>query len=169
MKLKPPPETYVLVALMILMGVAGLFEGISLIADPSGQFLRLDVKSCVLMYSIHDFLFAGLVLIVMFGVMPLLLVYPLIFKPRLKWANSLNIYPKRHWAWTYTLLLGILLILCVDAQIIIIGYQSIIQIVHSIYGVFIVFICLLPEQINYFSKWKLSTNFQKFADDNEYK
>jgi hypothetical protein len=156
MRSKPPIETYFLIALLIFLGLGGIYGGISLILDSTGQQLHLNIVE-YFNYPFKSFLFPGILLLLFLGIIPLLLVFPLLKKPSINWAEVFNIYPRRHWSWTYTLFLGIFLILWVNVQIWMIGYQSSIQILQSMYGLAIIFFCLLPDQIRFSSTWKTKT------------
>lgn len=153
MRTKPPIETYFLLVLLIFLSLAGIYGGISLIIDSSGKQMQLDIEK-YFYYPFQSFLTPGIIVFIVFGILPLLLIIPLIKKPDLAWANAFNIYHRRHWSWTYTLFIGIFLVIWINVQIWMIGYQSSIQIVQSFYGLTIIFFCLLPEQTKYSSTWK---------------
>jgi hypothetical protein len=153
MHTKPPIETYFLLVMLILLSLAGIYGGISLILDSSGQQLHLSIEGSYY-YPFKSFLTPGIILLSVFGILPLLLIIPLIKKPDTRWADVFNIYQRRHWSWTYTLFLGIFLIVWVNLQIWMMGYQSSIQILQSFFGLAIIFFCLLPNQIRFSSTWK---------------
>jgi hypothetical protein len=167
MKSNPPMETYLLVTLLIFLSLAAIYGGISLIVEPGGNILHLNIENYRPTYPFSDFMFPGVMLLVLFGILPLLLIYPLIKKPRLSWAWAFNFYIKKHWAWTYALFLGIILVFWVDVQIYMIGFCSSLQILNSLYGLAIIVVCLLPKQLKYFSKWKLKSHRQKISEDEE--
>jgi hypothetical protein len=154
MRIKPPIETYFLLVLLIFLSLCGIYGGISLIIDSTGNQLNLSFEGCFY-YPFKSFLTPGIIVFLVFGILPLLLIIPLVKKPNMNWANVFNIYHRRHWSWTYTLFLGIFLVVWVNLQIWMIGYQSSIQILQSFYGLAIIFFCLLPEQIKFSSTWKM--------------
>jgi hypothetical protein len=153
MQSKPPIETYFLIALLAILSLAGIYGGASLMIDPSGDQLNLTFEG-YFYYPFKSFFTPGLIVILIFGILPLLLIIPLIKKPAIGWANAFNIYPRRHWSWTYTLFIGLFLIVWVNLQIWMIGYQSLFQLLQSFLGLSIIFFCLLPEQIKFSSSWK---------------
>jgi hypothetical protein len=155
-KFKVPYETYLLAGLLIFLSMGGIYGGLSLIIDSSGTQFDLNTAN-LKNYPYPDFQIPGLVLFILFGIIPLSLIIPLIKKPKLKMANFLNIYPRRYWAWTYSLYIGIVLIIWVDIQIWLIGYYSFFQIFWSFLGLTIIFVCLLPAQLRFFSIWKLNS------------
>jgi hypothetical protein len=70
------------------------------------------------------------------------------------WAGILNIYRDIHWAWTYSLYLGIMLITWILVEIIWIGHD-ILQTIFGLVGVLIVILALLPVNMRYFG-WHTS-------------
>jgi hypothetical protein len=151
MRNKTPYETYLLVAILIILSLGAIYGGITLIYDSSGAGLHLRIDE-YLNYPFKDFLLPGILLFVLFGIIPLLLIYPLLAKPKMPWANVFNIYRKRHWAWTYSLFLGIILVIWTDTQIWMMGYYRSMQVFYSLYGLIIIIVCLLPNQMRFFSK-----------------
>ena len=121
MNYKVPYETYLLAGLLLFLSLCGLYGGLCFIIDSSGRLLNLNSANYFNRAN-DDFLIPGFVLLIVFGIIPLLLIFPLLRKPHVKWANFLNIYARRYWAWTYTLFLGIFLVIWIDAQIWLMGY-----------------------------------------------
>ena len=156
MNYKVPYETYLLAGLLLFLSLCGLYGGLCFIIDSSGRLLNLNSANYFNRAN-DDFLIPGFVLLIVFGIIPLLLIFPLLRKPHVKWANFLNIYARRYWAWTYTLFLGIFLVIWIDVQIWLMGYYSFYQILWSLYGLIIIFVCLLPAQVRFFSEWKISS------------
>ena len=151
MKKKTPYETYMLVILLIVLSLGAIYGGISLIYDSTGATLRLKIDEYY-NYPFKDFMMPGFVLFLTFGILPLTLIYPLLTKPKLPWANVFNIYKKRHWAWTYPLYIGIFLVIWVDVQIATLGYYGFIQIFYSLYGLTLIIVSLLPKHMRHFAK-----------------
>jgi hypothetical protein len=161
MKSKAPYETYLLIALLFFLSMGGIYGGLSLIIDSTGAQFKLNSAN----YHFQDFQIPGLVLFFLFGIIPLFLIIPLLKKTKIKWANFLNIYPRRHWAWTYSLYLGLLLVTWVDIQIWLIGYYTFFQIFWSFFGLAIIFVCLLPAQLRFFSNRKIYSQRSVNAED----
>ena len=150
---KRPAALYVLVLLMFFQAVSGLYGGICLVVDPSGGLLKMatDVLDKT---PFRSFLVPGLILTLLLGVVPLLLVYPLLVQPHWRWAGKLNIYRNRHWAWTYSLFTGLAIIIWIDVQIYMIGYSQFIQTFIAGLGVLIVIFTLWPSVMKHFRKFR---------------
>ena len=135
--------------LIILLSIGGISGGISLIISPDGSLLQMPVT--VLKKSpFTDFLIPGCILFVFIGVLPAILAYSLIWMPKWRFPEILNIYKKMYWCWTYTLYSGIILIIWMDVEIAMIGYGSIIQLLYLFYGLAVIITSLLPPVIKYY-------------------
>jgi len=144
-----PFGIYLLLLLLLLQGIGALYGGFKLINDPSGNSLKMPAE-WLKGTPFPDFRIPGLVLFIVLGILPTLLVGALWAKPDWPWADLLNLYSDRHWAWTYTLYIGIALILWIDFQIYWVGYSMILQTIFALIGVAIVVLTLLPGVQRYF-------------------
>jgi hypothetical protein len=136
--------------LMVVVGLGSLYGGTNLIIDPSGK--RLDIPLFFLTDSpFRTYLIPGLILFFMLGLFPLMSLYGLIFQPKIKVLNFLNIYKNQHWGWTYALYTGIMLVVWMDVQIFWIGHSASVQSYFAFTGIIIIIVALLPSvQKKYF-------------------
>jgi hypothetical protein len=148
-KLRPLP-VYILLTLIVYQGISALYGGLSLVLDPTGGVLSMPV-SLLAGSPFRTYLVPGLILGLMLGVFPLFLIYPLWKKPEWKRAGFLNIYKDRYWAWTYSLYLGVMLMVWIQVQEMVIGYLHVIQAVIFAVGLLIVVTTLLPATRRYYS------------------
>jgi hypothetical protein len=154
---KKPVALYVLAFLMFFQAVSGLYGGISLVADPTGGLLKMG-PDLLGKSPFGNFLVPGLILALVLGVVPLLLVYPLLAQPRWSWADKLNIYSDRHWAWTYSLFTGLAIIIWIDVQIYMIGYSQFIQTFIAGLGVLITVFTLWPSVMRHFRRDRMESS-----------
>jgi hypothetical protein len=140
---------YILWFLIFFQAISALWGGSTLVLDPTGALFQMPL-SALEGTPFRDYLFPGLVLFLLLGVLPALLAYALLARPVWSWANSLNIYRDVHWAWTYALYVGIMLILWIDTQIFLIGYGHFIQTLYALVGVAIVIAALVPSVRSYY-------------------
>jgi large-conductance mechanosensitive channel len=75
---------------------------------------------------------------------PAFIAWGLISKARIAFTQKLNTHKTIHWAITFSLYLGIMLILWIDFQIMWIGYGHFIQSIYTFLGVAIVVMSLWP-------------------------
>lgn len=144
-----PLAVYILWFFIFFQAVSGLWGGSALVADPTGALLQMPL-STLDGTPFRDFRFPGLILLLVLGVLPSVLAYALLARPGWLWVNILNIYRDLHWAWTYALYVGIMLILWIDIQILLIGYGHFIQTLYALVGVAIVIAALIPSVRNYY-------------------
>ena len=149
-KQKKPFIVYIFLFFIFFQAISGLLGGIVLIFDPSGELLQMPV-SLLDGSPFKNFFLPGLILFTLLGIYPALIFYALIARPRWELFNFFNIYKDQHWSWTGSLYVGIMLIICIDFQIMIIGYGHIIQTIYALLGVVIVVLTLLPSIKNYYS------------------
>ncbi len=144
---------YLLISVMALVAVSGLFGGLSLIVDPSGSSLQLPL---LLLEStiFNSYLVPGLILLIFLGILPLFVTFGLITKRKVPFAKRINIYPKRHWAWTVSLYCGIILVLWIDIQVMLIGGGYMLQSIYALLGVLIIILTLTPEIIRFYKTKK---------------
>ncbi len=134
---------YLLFFLLLFQGVGAMGGGLTLVLSPSGEWMGMPAS-----YLVHtpfnSFLIPGLILCFLLGILPLSLVYALVRRPGWRWANALNVFSDKHWAWTYTLYTGIMVILWIDVQVFFIGYVHLLQTIIAFVGVFITVLALTP-------------------------
>jgi len=148
MKKKAPVVVYILWILIAFQTVSGLTGGLLMLIDPSGQSLRMPM--IFLMGSpFRDYFVPGLFLLVFLGIMPLLSLIGLM-SDTWRWPNVINIYNNRQWGWTFSLYVGLFLILWMDFQVSFIGYWHSIQTFHALNGVIILVFTLLPQVMEYY-------------------
>lgn len=109
-----PLVLFPLILLHLLLGTGALYGGWVLMTDPA----VFGVKPEWLAGSpFNSYFFPGLILFLFNGVFPLFVCVGLLLKPNWPAANVLNIYSDRHWAWTYSLFSGIILIIWITMQL----------------------------------------------------
>jgi len=145
MKSKQKPfEVYLLIFFVSVQSLAAIYGGLNLLYDPTGISIRLPLL--LLKGTIFpDFFIPGLLLFLLIGLFPLLLIFPLISKPKWRGFNGLNIYEGYHWVWTYTLYNSIILISWINIQLIILDHGALIHGVVGILGTIILILTLLPS------------------------
>jgi hypothetical protein len=143
-----PIFLYLLYAPLIFLGIGATAGGGMLILKPDGSLLGMDPQW--LDHSpFNDYLIPGLLLFTMGGLLPLFSCVGLLLKPGWKWANTLNIYSNRHWAWTYSLYSGIIVITWITVQLIMTQYFWL-QLVMIFTGLLIIVLTLMPSVMKYY-------------------
>jgi hypothetical protein len=148
---RKPWALYVLVILLFVQGVSAIYGGVSLVVDPSGALLKMEADMLA-NTPFNSYLLPGLILGLLLGLVPLMLIWPLLARPHWKWARKLNIYNRQYWAWTYSLYLGFAVIIWIDVQIFLIGYSQFIQTFIAGLGVLILIFTLWPSVVKYYRR-----------------
>lgn len=134
----------ILIVLQILLGIGAIFGGIAFIIDPSGELMGMSRSQ--LEHSIfHNYLIPGILLICALGIIPFIIASGLLRKWKWKMADRLNIFPDKHWSWTFSLYSGFELIIWITIQIYILNMFSIIHLIYIIFGLTIQVVTLLPK------------------------
>lgn len=143
-----PFSLYLLLIPHIFLSLGAVYGGIFLILKPDGSALGMNPEW--LDHSpFTNYLIPGLILFTLVGLFPLFTVAGLLLKPGWKWANALNIYPNRHWAWAYSLYSGVIVIIWITVQLIWTQYFWL-QAVMIITGLLIIILTLMPSVIKHF-------------------
>lgn len=151
LKKNRPIALYFLLALLLFVGIGGVFGGIALMADPSGAMIKLDINYIVTS-PFKNYLLPGMILLVFNGLLPLFVFYSLIRQPAWHWPEMINIYKEYSWEWTYSLYAGIILVIWIYIQMLLIGYIGTIQPVFGLLGIFIIILTLIPAVKDHYLK-----------------
>ena len=150
--LPKPFALYILLLLLLALGAGGIYGGFLLTDDPSGRSLQMPI-SALQGSPFRDFLIPGIILLFFNGILPLVIAYGLIEQPAWKWPEMLNIYPNRHWAWTFSLYCGIILSIWIGVQMLLLGPPySPLQAIFSLWGTVTVIFTMWPGVMRYFER-----------------
>jgi len=136
--------TITLISLLVLLALAALGGGLSMIMDPSGAALGLD-ENVEYLPLFDDYLVPGVLLIILQGLVPLLLAFGLTtgFRvPLLGWAESLSGY---RWPLIGTNLLGGGVVAWIGVQFWAFPAPAVAQFVILAIGVAIVVLAAMPS------------------------
>jgi hypothetical protein len=139
---------YLLFVLHLFLGIGAITGGGMLLIQPDGALLGMDENW--LEYSpFRTYLIPGFLLFTVLGLFPLFTFIGLLLQPAWPWANTFNIYADRHWAWTYSLYSGIIVITWITVQQLMASYFWIQPIMIST-GLLIIVLTLTPAVMKKF-------------------
>ena len=144
-----PFGIYLLTACLLFLSLGGFYGGVAFLVDPSGGILQVEV-SILKGLPLKDFTLPGLFLLVVYGILPLILLYSLWQRPRWAWMDSFNRWSRHHWTWTATVALSLVLIVWISIQLILIGFQAPVQAITALIGVLLLILSLLPSVQRYY-------------------
>lgn len=124
-----------LMGLVFFQGISGLFGGAALMLDPTGQLLQMPL-SLLARSPFNDYLVPGIILFVILGVFPLIVWY--------------GLWKRQKWSWFGTLLVSVGLIIWIEVEIVMVGYQSSppLQLIYGTLGILLMILVFLPPVKN---------------------
>ncbi|WP_222125243.1 hypothetical protein [Paenibacillus xylanexedens] len=144
-------RSWLLIVMHGFLGMGALVGGSILIMDPTGSMVNLP-DSILEQSPFTSFLFPGIILLLVLGVMPLVIGISLMRYVHWELGETLNLYPDRYWAWTFSLYTGFALIIWIMVQVYWIQDVSIIHLVYFAWGVGIQVVTLWPRVQRKYSK-----------------
>lgn len=141
-----PIPLYLLLLLHFILGTGAFYGGWHLITDPIGFGMKPEWLAAS---PFSSYLIPGVVLLLVNGVFPMLILWGLFFKPGSNVFNRLNIYADRHWAWTYSLFSGIMLIGWINVQMTMVPFFWL-QPVFLAVGLLILILTLWPSVMRHY-------------------
>jgi len=145
-----PLALWPLLFLLVLLGVGGLYGGISMLIDPTGGLLQLTEALPLL--PVSDYTLPGLFLLIVMGLAPMVLAYGLGARANWSWAQTLCRWSGHNWAWTGTLGLGVTLAIWLIVQGLLIGFNSPIQYITAANGLLIILLALTPAVRRFYTR-----------------
>ena len=113
--------------------------GLSFVISPSGELLQIPL-SLLNNTPFDNYLIPGIILLICIGLYPTIVSFGLFNRK------------ENHWSWTGSVYIGIMLIIWMDVQVMLIGYNAIIQFIYAILGVLTVICALIPSVKNFYLK-----------------
>jgi len=138
-----PLETYLLILLHLLLSISALYGGACLVYSPGGQLLGMDIN-WLKGSGFSSYFIPGVILFLFNGVLPLLVAVGLLWEPQWQFFNVINIYPNRHWAWAYSVYVGVICISWIVIQQLLTTY-FILQPIVAATGLLIIVLTLMPR------------------------
>lgn len=146
---KKPGTVILLFVLQAFLGLGAIGGGLVLLADPSGEMLGMPA-SVLERSPFHNFVIPGILLLVIFGLLPLLVLYGLVKKPEWPWGYGLTPFKSLHAAWSFSLYIGFGQIIWIMVQTFMMNAVSIIHVFYMSLGMLIQIVTLLPAVQRYF-------------------
>jgi hypothetical protein len=144
-----PFAVTLLYILLIFLGIGAIGGGSVLVIDPSGDLIKMPT-SMLERSPFSDFLFPGILLLIVFGVLPLLVVYGLLKRPKWIWVNTLNPFKEIYSFWALALYIGFGQIIWIMVQTYMLNSVAVVHLVYMSLGILIQVVTLLPSVQRYF-------------------
>ena len=141
----------ILIYLLAFLGIGALFGGSVFIISPSGKLIGMPLS--MLAHSpFNDFLIPGIILFLVLGVIPIGLVYALIYKPVSKCAEFINFYIDMHWSWSFSIYIAFALIIWIQVEMVFLNAVNWLHTFYMFLAMCIIFVALLPKVRNFYKK-----------------
>jgi hypothetical protein len=141
----------ILLSQLAFLGLGALAGGGALIISPSGELIGMPLT--LLAHSpFNNFLLPAIILFIVFGILPLLLMFALVKKPQNRLAQTLNLFSDLHWAWTFTIYIAIALVVWIQLEMEFLSAISWLHTFYVCYGLTMIFVALLPGIRNNYTK-----------------
>jgi hypothetical protein len=128
----------------VLLVILGLPSGIALMTDPSGEGVGLP-SNVLDDLPVDDYLLVGIFLVVVYGILPMIVVYGLWSRPKWHWTDFLSRLTGEHWSWTGTLVLGMVQVLWIAAQSVYLGFGHVYQWIILLNGIGMIGLSMVPS------------------------
>jgi hypothetical protein len=147
-----PWSAWILIILVLFQAVSAIYGGIMMILDPSGELMKMEPMA---EKSINEsLLIPGFILALLLGVFPLMAFFGLIRKKDSKLFDTINVYKgEHHWAWTFSIYTGIMLVIWIAVQSQMVGGGHWLQTTYSLTGIAIIIAALLPPVKRWYSRY----------------
>ncbi|CAM4143372.1 hypothetical protein [Saccharibacillus endophyticus] len=147
-----PAAAIFLILLHAILGFGALGGGAMLIFDPTGEAMGMPVSMLERTFF-PSFLIPGILLLVVFGLFPLLVAYAIWRRPDWKAAQALNPYRNDlHPAWALSLYVGFGQIIWITVQTYMMNAVHIVHLGYTALGLIILIVTLLPSVRTYLLK-----------------
>jgi len=131
-----------LIFLLGFLGFGAIGGGGVLIVSPSGELMGMPL-SIIQNSPFINFLIPGMILFTVLGIMPVILMYALIKKPKWQLPEFLNVFNDMYWAWSYSVYTGFALIIWIQTEMIV---MKTVHWSQSLYmGIALLLVTLLPQ------------------------
>ena len=141
----------ILIFLLSILGIGAIGGGGALILSPSGLMMGMPLK-IIQSSPFSNFLIPGIILFGVLGLIPLLLIYALVKKPKWRFPELFNFFDDMHWAWSFTIYIAFALIIWIQTEMM---YLKAVHWSHSLYmgiALMILFVALLPQVRLFYKK-----------------
>ena len=107
-----------LIFLLGFLGFGAIGGGGVLISSPSGELMGMPL-SIIQNSPFASFLIPGIILFTLLGIMPVMLMYALIKKPKWQVPEFFNVFNDMYWAWSYSIYTGFALIIWIQTEMVV--------------------------------------------------
>lgn len=142
--IKPHQLINIFLIVLGFLAIGAIGGGIVLIISPTGELIGIP-QSELKKSPFDNYLVPGIILFSVLGLVPLLLIFALLTKPKSRLMEQLNIFKDMHWSWTFSVYIAFILIGWIQIQMVILQSVHWLHTFYMFYAVGIIIIALLPK------------------------
>lgn len=143
----------ILIGLLGFLSLGSLFGGGALILSPSGQLLGMPL-SLLKNAPFNNFMIPGFILFFVLGLLPILVMFALLYKPNYCWAYRLNLFYNMHWSWTFSIYIAFALIGWIQMETYFLQSVHWSHLLYVAIAISIIITALLPQVSNRYTNEK---------------
>ncbi len=146
-----PAALYGLIGVLLFVSLGAFYGGYSLVSDPSGSQMGIRLE-WLWRTGFSDYFVPGLILLIVLGVLPLIAVFLLWFKPEWRLMYGLENLFHIHWVWGLAFGIGLAQMVWIAYQVATMSLLFWLQPTMFAVGLLIVGLCLLPSLRRYYAR-----------------
>ena len=151
--MRKPLSLWIIIGLFLFLSVGAIFGGTQLIIDPSGKMLQMPLFFIQTPNSsFSDYFYPGIILFVCNGLLPLFVIYSLLFRPKFPILQKINPFKQFYWAWTLSGVVGVGILIWIFTEIYMTFYYPILQLPFVALGSIVILLTLMPSVRAYYLK-----------------
>jgi len=154
-KVKRPWHWWLLVLVLAIQALNASGGGLALILAPEGSILQVNTE-LLAGSPFSTFLIPGLILLLVLGLLPLYTLYGLITRKAGYIAEKLNLYPERHWSWTFTIYIVIMALIWIFTELLMLKLFDPLMSIVGLWSVLILILALTPAIMRYYLKGNIN-------------
>ena len=140
------------VFLLGFLGLGAIGGGIILIISPDGALIGIPLSEFKNI-PFDSYLIPGIILFFVLGIIPSLLIFALLKKPKSSFAEKFNVFSDMHWSWTFSIYIAFFLIAWIHIELIFLkGVVHWLHTFYLFYAVLILLVGLLPQIRNLYKQ-----------------
>jgi len=149
--MKSKTSLYILIFLLGFLALGAIFGGGALAISRSGELLYMPLF--ILGSSpFNDFFIPGIILLSILGILPAILIFALLKKPKCKICESVNFFSDMHWAWSFCIYIAFALIIWIQVEMIFLNFVMWLRTFYMFYAIVLILVTLLPQIRNKYKK-----------------
>lgn len=141
-----PIPRLILLLLLLILGINGLAGGLLLVIHPDGSLLGMQ-QGWLENTPFPNYFIPGIMLFFVNGLIPMAAFIGLVFRMKSRFFGWFNLFPDKHWGWTWSLYSGIITMGWIIGQQLLTEYFILQPIIASM-GLGIIIFTLMPAVQN---------------------